>query len=114
MFTKHFAGDDLACVPHQQFQQTELDRGEIDITTGPRDPACGEIESQIVDDQDRYGSDTGPPNHGIQPGQELGKIKRLRDVIVGTRVQAVNPVLNRTHGGQQNDRGHDSCGPNVA
>ncbi len=50
------------------------------------------------------------PQHGADAGEQLGGGKRLRQIIVRTRVKSLYSVLHRVAGGEHEDRHGDSFG----
>ena len=46
-----------------------------------------------------------PALEGADPGEQLAEVERLHEVVVGARVEAVDPVRRRVAGGQHQDRG---------
>ena len=41
--------------------------------------------------------------HGLHPGQQLRDLKGFDDIVVGPQAQALDPVLHRAAGGDEND-----------
>ena len=104
-----FAGDHAAGMAQQQFQNIELDGGEIDRLASAGDGASAKRHADIADDQHlivlgcaRGGRRlAGAAKDGADSGDQFAGIERLGQVVVGADFQAEDAVNGLASGGKQ-------------
>src|SRR5262245_44921416 len=96
----------LAGVAEEAFEEGELARAEVDLAAASGDPPGRFVEADRTDLQDRRrpAGTGGSPRECPQPRRQLLVGERLDQVIVGARVEAAHPVVDRVAGGQHQDR----------
>ena len=83
----------------QLLQDAELLAGQVELDTGPGGDPLGLVEHQVA--TVRTGGAPGcPPAQGPDPGHQPGEVERLGQVVVGAQAQPLDPVGDRTAGGQ--------------
>src|SRR6478752_6937315 len=90
-------GEHALGVAHEEAQQLELGGGELDELVGPADLVAVLIEHEIADDQLGTlprGRHAGAAQQPAQPRDQLLEAERLRDVVVATRGEPRDPVLD--------------------
>ena len=95
---------DLAGVTHQVFEERELARGELDHRLITRHAPGGGIELEVPDPEDRRPLGGAAPHQRAQARQQLGERERLGQVVVGTGVEARDPVSHGVARGEHEDR----------
>ncbi len=95
----------LARVPHEQLEQVGLRRGQLEAAAATAGVHRAEIEAQVGEAQN------GARLLGLRAAQqrpqareELLEVVRLREVVVGTCVEALDAIPDRVAGGEQEDR----------
>src|SRR5579862_166391 len=97
-------GHELSAVQRQQFHQGVLLGGQLDAPTfAPNDPGHG-INLDVSDPDQGRRLPGGTPDEGLETGDELSKLKRLGQVVVSTRVQALEFVVHGIASGENEDR----------
>jgi hypothetical protein len=79
------------------FEEPEFARLEEDFLAGTHDPVGKPVELEVGDAVARGLAPPGrpsPPRQHLDPGEELGEGIRLRQVIVASRAQPFDPVIN--------------------
>jgi hypothetical protein len=85
--------EDLPGVLHQECEQVELQRRQVDQTVSDRDRSGARIEQDRADlDRLAVAPWSGSPEDRAHPRQELARRERLDDVVVGAELQARDPV----------------------
>src|SRR5206468_3637344 len=72
-------------VAHQEAQQLELGRGQVDLRTCTSYLVAVLVELEVADGEHRSGvgaAGTGPSQQSAQPGDQLLQGERLGDVVV--------------------------------
>src|SRR5882672_7637427 len=85
------ASQDLPRMPHEMLQELELGRSEGHRPLAPpRAPASG-FQEQVGESQ--IVMRTRPPEQCTDPGQELLVSERLDEIVVGSGVEALDPLV---------------------
>ena len=93
-----------ARVAHEEPQQLELGRGQLDPVAAAVYLVRVLVQGQVADGQPgRAGvpAGAGPAQQPAQPGQHLLQAERLGDVVVAAGGDAGDPVLDSIPGGQE-------------
>ncbi len=95
-FGEGFAFDDFAGGAHEDFEEGELDVGEVDEGVVLADGAgCG-VEDEVFDDEGGGGSfgsgGGGAAANGADAGEEFACVEGLGEVVVGTHLEADDAV----------------------
>src|SRR5665811_1610086 len=101
---ENLAGEHLPRLARQCHQQVELERRERDHRAVAGHPVAGDVDLQVADDQVLRRRLVGATQPGTHAGDELLRLERLGDVVVGTRLQAEDDVDGVALGGQHDDR----------
>jgi hypothetical protein len=102
---QHRLGDDTALALQKELQQLELLRLKLDPAAATAYLAGQQIHFQIGKRQ--IGPDLGhgrAPHDGAEPRQQLGEGKWLDQIIIGTRFEPFDPVVDAAHRGKEDDR----------
>lgn len=91
-------------VTHQDPQQVELLRGELEFLVAHPGPVRLDVDSHAVRGGLRRGLRGAAPEQRPDPGEEFGQAERLGDVVVGPGVQADDGVHLVGAGGEHQDR----------
>jgi len=106
-FGEGFTLDDFAGRAHEDFEESELDVGEIDEGIVLANGAGGGIEDQVLDyERGRFGGCIGcggAAADGADAGEELAGIEGLGEVIVGAHLEADDAVDVFAAGGEEED-----------
>ena len=77
----------------------------MDLALAAMHPMGGEVEPQVVEAQQLLGEGRAhPAQHGADARDQLGRRERLADEVVGTGVEAAQPVGLLAARGQHDDR----------
>ncbi|PAV70292.1 hypothetical protein WR25_11086 [Diploscapter pachys] len=104
----HRARHHLPRMPRKEFQQVEFARAERDRSAGAGDGAGEQVDLQVADRQARLGrlrpGAVRPADKRFDPGRQFGEREGLAEVIVRTRLQAVDAVVHGAQRGQDQHR----------
>ncbi len=97
--THHPAG-----MPGEVVQEGELLGGEHDLARTSAHHAARGIDDQVAEDQ--FGGEhlTAATRQRAQSREKLAEIERLREIVVGPRVEAGDALLHRVERGEHEDR----------
>ena len=113
----HGGGERVGClVPHpveqlfrwhdppgggqQALQQRELPRAEVQSPSRARRGVPARVEGDVAVLQDGWHGGCRAPGQGPDPGDQLGEVKRLSDVVVRAEPEAVDLVADSAGGRQ--------------
>ena len=99
----HVVAEHLLRVADEQLEQGELDLREAEFGVAPADRPGGEVEGQVGVAEHVAGR-LRAAQQRVHPGHQLAQRERLDQVVVGARVQARHPVIDRVPGGEHQDR----------
>ena len=91
-------------VAHEEPEQLELGRGQVDEVAVAADLAGVLVHGQVADHQRSLAlraGQVGPAQQAAQPGQHLFQAERLGHVVVAARRDAGHPVFDRVPRGQE-------------
>jgi hypothetical protein len=95
----------VAGVPHQELEQRELARPQVERRTGARHLARQQIQADVGHGQrGRFGRTRRAPDQRLHARQQLGERERLGEVVVSSRLQTVDPVVDRAAGAENQHR----------
>ena len=94
---------DLARPTHEELEQRELLCSELDRDLATCYPPRGRIKSEVPGPQNRRPLSGAAADEGSQTGQELAERERLRQVVVGTRIESCHTIGDRCAGRQHED-----------
>ena len=104
LLQQHGAGHRLAGVAHQEFQQLELTRLQVDLLTCAVNGAGDQVHLEITDLE--HGGDAAglaAARQGLDPGDQLGEGIGFDQIVVGTGVQPGDAVLDLAEGREEQD-----------
>src|SRR5208282_3804209 len=105
---KHGAGDDLARMPHQIFEQAEFARLQLELLPGAADLVRKAIELEIADAIDGLlAAIAAPARQRLDTRQQLRKCVRLCQIIVTAGAQALDAVVDLAERGEDEHRRFD-------
>src|SRR5439155_1745607 len=94
----------LAGVLHQYLENRVLLRGEPDPRAATGHAASRRVERQIGHAEHGRPGEASPAEQRPDPCEELGEGERLREVVVGSRAQAADPIGETIPRGEHEDR----------
>ena len=107
IFQQHGAGDNLARMAHQIFQQPEFARLKLDGRAVALGGAREQIELQIAHRDFRlHRARIAPANERVQPRQQLGEGIGLGEIIVAPCPQTFDAVIHIGERAQEEHRSH--------
>ncbi len=80
-------------------------RVRLKARSAPARLAGDRVEAQVGEPKDLAGVLGPAPEEGPQAGQELGQGEGLDQVVVGTGIEALDPVVDGVAGGEHEHRG---------
>src|SRR5581483_3361477 len=98
------ARDHEPLVSHQVLEQLELAVRELDLALPAPDLAGVRVEHQVADHERRAAARRPAPHERAQPRQQLLALEGLDEVVVGARVQPLDPVAGLAARRQDEDR----------
>ena len=94
----------------KRLEQIELQRRHRHLASLlVREPVCGEVE-HASSDAHPFGAEVGTARgrraaqHALDAGHQLTRVEGLGDVVVGTHLEAHDPIHDRGGGSQHDDR----------
>ena len=107
------AGMDALGVGHEEMQQAELGRPQVQAHAVAADPVRGRIQPQTPDlDHVVRHLRRAPAQHRLDARQQFSRRERLGDIVVCSRLQAHDLVLLGRFGGEHDDG--DTAGARAA
>ena len=98
------AAEHLAGVAHEVLEQRELLGRQLDRRLAALDRVRHGVEDQIADRDRRGALDRPSTGERAQTGEELGERERLDEVVVGSRVEPLHPILDGVSRREHQDR----------
>src|SRR5437016_13762590 len=98
------AGNGLALVAHQEFEQSKFLGAEIDVMSPAANGVADAVDFEVCNLENRARWPASPPQHSADARGKFGKGERFREVIVRPGFQTANTLLQ--HAGV----GHDDHG----
>lgn len=90
---------------HQQFQQAEFLGGQVNALPGPAGAPAQQVQFQIGHPQQAFLIRApATAQDAAHARQQFGKGKRLDQVIIGTQLQALDPIIDLIARGQEHHR----------
>ena len=109
---QHLFREVIALGLEQEAHDVELLGGQAHALRAADEHAGGEIERGVAEAQLVH-LIALPPEQRVDAGQQFARVERLRQVIVGAGVQALDPILELALGGQHQDRRRAALSPNL-
>ena len=107
----HRPGHRMAGVQQQQLHDLELAGRQLHPLALQADGARQAVQLQTTRLQQRRGAGQGrPPSDRLDPGVQLRQFEGLDQIVVRACPQALHPVGDPAHRGQEDDRRADPCG----
>src|SRR6201996_5209265 len=95
-------------VGHEVTQQLELGRRKLHLRAAPPDLMALFVKLKVRELQPGrrlHAVTAGPPQHGLDPGDDLFKRERLCDVVVAAERESADLVVGSVPRGQEHDGG---------
>ena len=104
-FEEELSRENLPRSPGQLEEEPELGRGQLDPLTSPPHLVAGRVDLECPDGEHLLRRIfTRSPHDRPRPGDELGQLERLRDVVVGAELEPDDHVDRVAPGRQHHDR----------
>src|SRR5690606_11425892 len=113
LLEQHLAGEHLPGLAGQGDQQVELQRGQRDRLPVPLHGVPGHVDHQVADGELFRCRLLRPAQPRADAGDQLLRLERLHDVVVGTRFEAHDDV-DRVALGREHDDGYAGLRPDQA
>jgi hypothetical protein len=97
-------------VAHERLEQRDLARREDDLGRAAPRAVRSRVEPQAPGREHRGPPARRAPHERPQPREQLGEGERLRQVVVGARVEPAHAVLDGVARGEHDDRRPDARG----
>ena len=94
-FRQLLVRDELAAAPHQGGQDPELDAGQAQLPSASRRKSLAEVKGDVADHEARTALAAVPPDHRLHARHQLLEREGLGDVVVGSQLQAGDPIAHR-------------------
>jgi len=108
------AGDDLAGLEGEEFEEGVLARGEGDAFAPAGDAAGGCVDFEVFDLEEGVLHVVLAADEGADAGFELCEDAGFGDVVVGAGIEAADAVFGFILGGEDEDVGRDALGAEFA
>lgn len=95
-------GDDPAPLLHEEGQHAQLGGGQVEPVAVARGDPGAEVQRNVAH-LNHLRQPSAPAQHRADPRHQLGQLERLDDVVVGTAVEAAQPVRQPVASGDQDD-----------
>src|SRR5579859_258555 len=100
----HPVREQLALVPGEIAEQVELVRGQVNRLAGDPDLVRLEVDLELAQGDQRLPGWAGTPEDGAETRQQLVDSDRLRDVVVGPRVECRDLLVLVADGREDDQR----------
>src|SRR5438093_4042515 len=97
---QHFAGNEMALLAQQIFQELELPTREIERAATSRHSPHGRIHFQVCGLEAKHVRRTAATQQRADTCEQLGKRERLHQIVVGAQIEAEDSILDRVASGQ--------------
>ena len=104
MVEEHLLGQRGALAQREQLQDAVFLAGDVQPPAVGLDRARVHVDQQLAGADDRFGVALRAPHDRLDPGDQLGLVERLGQVVVGTAHQAAHLVGRVAAAGQDQDR----------
>ena len=108
------AADHITLAAEQVLEKRVLLRREWNHSTAALDAPGARIDGQVTAREDRWRERRPAAEQRTHAREQLGKVIRLLQVIVGTGVEAFDPLIRFPAGGEHQDGHGESAGPQSA
>ena len=108
------AADDVALAPRQVLEQRVFLRRELNGTPATLDAARPRVDGEILDLEHRGCERRPSAEQGANPREQLGKVVRLGQIVVGADVEAFDALIRLPASRQHEDRRRDALGAQPA
>ncbi len=100
----------LAGPAHERLEQDELLGRQLDLDLAPPDAMPGRVEPEVADGELGRARLRSTASEGAQPREQLAEREGLAEVVVGTRVEALDSIVDRVTRRQHQHRCPDVPG----
>ncbi len=90
-------------IPGKEKEQVVLRLGQVDLLRTPPDPHGGGVDLQSAGFQHHIAL-LIPPQHHVNPGQQLHGVKGLDNIVLRPQTEALHPIRHRPFGGEKDHR----------
>src|SRR2546427_9959687 len=108
------AGNGLAFVAHQEFQQSEFLRAEINVVAAAAHGMTDAVDFEVFNLENRARGPRSPAQNSTNARGKFGEGKWFCDVIVRAGVKTADALLNHAGAGDDHDRQVWPFGANAA
>jgi hypothetical protein len=108
MLGDHGSGEDAASVPHHIFKQGIFFEGQVDPLSSPDYFAGGRVEDEIIDLEYTGALGSSSAEEGPNPRKQFIDGEWFGEVVVRSRVEPLDPLVDLRLGGQNEDGGLDT------
>jgi hypothetical protein len=91
--------------PSAAFKHGEFLRGQRQAAPGADRDAAGRVQAEVTVFQSGRQRHGGAPAKGPDAGDQLGEVKRLGQVVIGAKPEALDPFPDRPGRGQHQHPG---------
>ena len=89
------AAHDFTSAAHQGFENRVLLRGKAEGDAPARDLVAERVEREVLDGEEDRSGQLGSAQERVESGEQLGKHEWLREVVIGSRIQAQHAFFDR-------------------
>src|SRR5260221_12036892 len=101
-FEEHRTRHHAAAIAHEDFQEAELPRLQVDGVAASRYLAADEVDLKITDFEARLlALRVRTAGEGVDACEKLGKSKRLDEIVVGAGVETLDSIVNAAQSRQK-------------
>ena len=102
---QHGARHHLAGAAHEELEELELARGELDLAPGARHAPRQQVELQVLDlEARRLRCARAPAQQRLDARQQLSERERLGEIVVAPGLQSPDTVVDAAEGRQHQHR----------
>ena len=103
VFGDHGPGEDTARVPHQVFEQGIFFQGQVNPLPPSDDFTGRRIKDEVIDLEYAGALGSASPEKGPNPREQLIDGEGFREVVIRSRVEPLDPLVDLRLGGQDQD-----------
>ncbi len=99
--------DDMPCVKCETFQKTEFLGGKLDFTSGAFDLLRADVDLEVCNRDNVPNRRCLPARECAKTSDQLAEGERLRQIVIGARLESRDPVVYGISRSQHQDRRRD-------